>query len=352
VLDKNGLSKIVVVGVTLTIILVAAIGIYWWSTLEQQPSELTKVTYMLGWKHTLENYAGFYTAMYKGWYEDVGIELEMVEGLGCLQAAQVLGAGQVDFAELSGQALLVSVATGMDLKAVSQGYQTNPTTFFTLDPSIKTPKDWEGKRVGIKPEASTYMDYQAVCTNAGVDRSKIEEINTNYAQYVTLASGQIDVSAGTFIQNMIPLLDIGYPNGTKSWYIRTIDYGVNSYGAGTISARSDWLKDPENYDLAKRFIQATQKGFEYAYKHMGESLDIFMHYFPDRNRDYEYRLASVAITQCQNISVIWEHGYGWMQESIWEETEAMMYEVGFITEHLNVTEGSCWTNELLKTPTN
>jgi ABC-type nitrate/sulfonate/bicarbonate transport system substrate-binding protein len=302
---------------------------------------------LLGWKNTLENYAGIYVAMYKGYYADVGIELQLQEGYGTMQSAQVLAAGQVDFAELSGQALIVSVANGMNLKAVSQGYQINPTAFYTLDPTIKTPTDWEGKKVGVSPSASTYAAYIETCAKAGVDRSKVEEISTDYAQWVTLAAGKIDVTAGTYIENSVPIADLGYPNGTKSWCIRATDYGVNSYGSGTISVRADWLNNTANYDLTKRFVQATQKGYEYAFTHIGETLDIFMSYFPDRNRDYEYRLASVAITQCQNVTSMWTHGYGWMQESIWSETEDSLYTANFTQTRVNVKEGSCWTNEFL-----
>jgi hypothetical protein len=240
------------------------------ATPEPTPIQMTEITYLLGWKNTLENYGGIYVAMNKGYYAEAGIELTLQEGFGTMQSAQVLAAGTVDFAELSGQALIVSVAKGMKLKAVSQGYQVNPTAFFTLDPTIKTPKDWEGKKVGVSPSASTYAAYIETCAKAGVDRSKVEEISTDYAQWVTMTTGKIDVTAGTY-----------------------------------------------------------------------------MTYFPDRNRDYEYRLASVAITQCQNVTSMWTHGYGWMQESLWSETESSLYAANFTQTRVDVTEGTCWTNEFL-----
>ncbi|MFA6740435.1 MAG: ABC transporter substrate-binding protein, partial [Arcobacteraceae bacterium] len=41
-------------------------------------NELKKVTLQLEWKHQFE-FAGFYTAIEKGYYKDVGLELEIKE---------------------------------------------------------------------------------------------------------------------------------------------------------------------------------------------------------------------------------------------------------------------------------
>ena len=43
-----------------------------------QTDELKKVTLQLEWKHQFE-FAGFYAAIEKGYYKDVGLELEIKE---------------------------------------------------------------------------------------------------------------------------------------------------------------------------------------------------------------------------------------------------------------------------------
>jgi ABC-type nitrate/sulfonate/bicarbonate transport system substrate-binding protein len=228
---------------------------------------------------------------------------------------------------------------------IAAGFQVNPVAYFTLDPTIKTPKDWEGKRVAVNVGPS-YVEYQVVCETAGVNRSKITEITTDYAQYTTMAAGRVDVTTGTYLADMYAIEKMGYPNGTKSWYIMPSNYGINVH-TSCISVRTDWLKDPKNYDLAQRFITVTQRAFEWSFTHFGEAQDIFLHYNPDVNKIDEYNLGWISITVNCNTTEVWQHGWGWIQQSVIEQNEASFFKYNLTSTRVNVTEGSTWTNALV-----
>ena len=76
-------------------------------------------------------------------------------------------------------------------------------------------------------------------------------------------------------------------NGPKLNCFTEPEYGVpgNADSIGIIT--SDRLI-AQNPDLVKRFVQATQRGYEYAYDHGDEAADILVKEAPEANLDPEF----------------------------------------------------------------
>jgi ABC-type nitrate/sulfonate/bicarbonate transport system substrate-binding protein len=86
--------------------------------------DLERVTLQLKWQHGFQ-FAGYYAAVEKGFYREVGLEVELVEHLGDNSPVQVLLNGKANYA-VSDSGVAVSRALGEPVVALAAIYQHSP----------------------------------------------------------------------------------------------------------------------------------------------------------------------------------------------------------------------------------
>lgn len=94
------------------------------------PGGPTRTTLQLNWKPEPQ-FGGFYAAQLDGEFEKRGLDVTIAPGGAGLPTVQMLGAGTVDFAIVSGDELLIARNNGIDLVALFAVYQTNPQGIMT-----------------------------------------------------------------------------------------------------------------------------------------------------------------------------------------------------------------------------
>lgn len=94
------------------------------------PAGSSKTTLQLNWKPEPQ-FGGFYAAQLEGEFEKRGLDVTIAPGGAGLPTVQMLGAGTVDFAIVSGDELLIARNNGIDLVALFAVYQTNPQGIMT-----------------------------------------------------------------------------------------------------------------------------------------------------------------------------------------------------------------------------
>jgi len=236
-------------------------------------SPLKPVSLTLDWIYQGPN-AGFIVALDKGYYRDAGLDVAMTPGKGSVSTAQLIGskASQIGFAD--GYVLGNAVAKGMALKCVGGVYRRNPCGVMVLsDSDIKTPKDLEGKSIGITAGSAQFQQWPAFCKGAGVDPSKVEVVNVDPAGVAaSLLSNKVPAIAG-FVQGYVPAIEIRGKKEARVFYFA--DYGVTAVSNGII-VHQDLLKsEPE---LVRAFVTPTIKGFLYARKNPDEGAAIVKKY--------------------------------------------------------------------------
>src|SRR5713226_3880533 len=135
-----------------------------------------KVTLRLNWTPTAEH-AYIYLGIDKGFFKEQNIDVEVMPGQGSTIVAQLVGNGSNDFGLCSGDTVLISRSKSVPLKALAVFYHQYPGSVCALkEKHIRTPKDFEGKKIGVLIKSTTFQIYQGMLKNAGVDRSKIAEV--------------------------------------------------------------------------------------------------------------------------------------------------------------------------------
>src|SRR5947199_5559408 len=140
-----------------------------------------QVTVRLDWIYQGPN-AGFMVAQDKGFYEQVGLNVEVGPGKGSGSTAQLVASKATQFGFADGYVLGNGVSKGMDIKAVAGLYRRNPTAVVVLASSdIKTPKDLEGKTVATTAGSTQFQQWPAFVKGCGLDASKIRIVNSDPA---------------------------------------------------------------------------------------------------------------------------------------------------------------------------
>ncbi|NGP18795.1 ABC transporter substrate-binding protein [Devosia aurantiaca] len=218
--------------------------------------DLTPVTLRLAWIAGGVD-APIFVADAKGYFEEAGLDVEIVDGNGSTGTIQAVGNGDFDIG-IAGLGVLAQARqqTGADtMIAVAGLVQKDPTSIISLEGSgITSPKDLEGKRLGT--DAGNLEDgmIRAFAAANDVDFDSIEIVVINGgADRVALLNGDVDFINGW-----------ANPDGDKVAAISPIeppllfaDYGVNILGSSVI-VRKDYLA--ENADVVRGFLAALQKG--------------------------------------------------------------------------------------------
>jgi NitT/TauT family transport system substrate-binding protein len=304
-------------------------------------AELRKVTMRLDWLYQGPN-DGFIIAQEKGFYREVGLDVEVGPGKGSGSTAQLVASKATQFGFSDGYVVGNSVAKGLAIKMVASVYRRNPAAVVVLANSdIKTPKDLEGKTVGIPTGAAQFQQWPAYVKGCGLDVSKIRVVNIDPAgSPPALINGQVQAIAG-YAQGYVPSVEIrGKKEARILWYA---DCGVNAVSNGII-VHDDMLKAEPT--LISDFVAASIKGFLYGRQHPDEAAAIIKKYS---------EATDLAISK-REMELSWQtwvtpntagKPLGWMSDKDWEATVEVLKQYGGVTTPLDPKQ--LYTNEFVPT---
>ena len=232
-------------------------------------AQLRTVTMRLDWLFQGPN-DGFMVAQDKGFYREVGLNVDVGPGKGSGSTAQLVASKATQFGFSDGFVVGLSVSKGMNIRTVAAIYRRNPTAVLVLEDSdIKTPKDLEGKSIGIPTGGTQFQQWPAFVKGCKLDASKIKVANVDPAGAPpALITGQFPAIAG-YAQGQAPSVEIRGNKKTRIFCYA--DCGVTAVSNGIV-VHNDLIKeDPE---MIRAFVAASLKGFLYGRQHPDEMVAI------------------------------------------------------------------------------
>lgn len=294
-------------------------------------NDLVNINLRLKWLHQAQ-FAGNYIAKEKGFYEDNGLDVELLEGGVESPSLPDVISGNSQYGIAGADDIIVAVSKGMPVKAIAVIYKFSPVTYFSLDESIKTPYDWVGKKIGIKEGTGTTYSYISMLNELDIDRSSITEISVGYDLNM-LYDGEVDVWPGFRINEPFTAEKKGY----KVYQVYPEEWGVTMY-ADVLFTTTDRIKN--NPDEVNAFVQATLKGWQYAIENKKESVDIVMYYAATQREDQDFMLE-------KSIPLIHtgDNRLGYMEENLWQNQVNILLENSVIEHEISVED--IFTNEFV-----
>ncbi len=301
---------------------------------DKSEKTLKKVVLRLKWVHQAQ-FAGFYAAVEKGFYEEAGIDVEIRPGGADFPSVQMVASGKEDFGVTGADQILLAREKGVPVVALSTIYRETPFVLFSLKESgIETLEELVGEKVGIKLGGNEELTFRAMVKSAGLEGNQIEEMPVKY-DVSPLLSGQVKAWPGYVINEVLAVEKQGH----KVNVIKPSDYGINFY-ADTVFAKEELIEeDPE---LVRSFVQASMKGWEYALEHPEEAAEFGLKYSEDLTLDHEVNMmkASIPLLQPDNTPL------GKMELEAWEKLQENLLELDFLKEEQDLN--AVFTNEFLQ----
>ncbi len=226
------------------------------------------VSLQLQW-FTQAQFAGYYAAQDQGFYDDMCLEVTIVEGGVEIVPQTQLANGDVDFALAWVPKALASREAGADITNIAQIYQRSGTLQVSFaDAGITTPADFAGKNIGNWGFGNEYELFAAI-GEAGLDPATDVNLVGQQFDMVALLDGSIDAAEAMTYNEYAQVLETVNPD-TGELY-QPEDFSVISYediGVGMLQdaiwADAGRLADDPAYkDQATRFVAASMQGWVY-----------------------------------------------------------------------------------------
>jgi putative hydroxymethylpyrimidine transport system substrate-binding protein len=227
-----------------------------------------KMTLLLDW-FINPDHGPIIVAAENGYFEEVGLEVEIVPPADPSMPPRLVAAGQADLAVSYQPQLHLQIHEGLPLKRVGTLVATPLNCLLVLeDGPIKSPADLKGKKVGFSVAGVEEAVLDAVLGKYGVSTDDIELVNVNFSLSPSLMSGQVDAVIGAYRNFELNQMDIEGRPGT-CFYIE--EEGVPSYDELIYVANPDTM----DADKVARFMAATEKATQYIVNNPVKSWEIF-----------------------------------------------------------------------------
>jgi ABC-type nitrate/sulfonate/bicarbonate transport system substrate-binding protein len=237
---------------------------------------------------------------------------------------RLIGTGQYQAGSVSDAAAPVNyIVQGIPLKVIDLMTQRGARALAVKKGSrITRPKDFEGKKVGIK--TSPWSEYLVMLANDKVDRTKITEVPVGFSS-VELKDGLVDV---------LPVFTGNEPFVLKNQLNTEVDlllpdqFGYPPIGTSTVVNSSYAKSNPAE---VTGFLRATLKGAEYMVAHKAESVQIAVQYAgPGKTREqHEFQYDVTVRDLVSGIAAT--KGIGYVTPAQWQAQLDLLSDLKVIT---------------------
>jgi diguanylate cyclase (GGDEF)-like protein/PAS domain S-box-containing protein len=231
-----------------------------------------KVTLQLKWFHQFQ-FAGYYAAKEKGFYDEVGLDVEIKErDLKFNNIEQVIkGESQYGVAD---SALFLYKITNEPVVIVAPIFQHSANVLISLKNSgIDSPYDLNNKNISIYANSTDSFTILAMLKKLGIKPNFLPERKSD--DYLKLITKQIDLTSAYLSNEPFYFKE-------KDIDINVIDpifYGFDFYGDMLFTNKEEAINHPLRVEKFKR---ATLKGWEYALNHKEEIVQLIYNKYSDK----------------------------------------------------------------------
>ena len=143
-------------------------------------------------------FAPFYVALEKGYYEDAGLSVELNHHAAGADQFGALVAGQEDMLMSAGDEAMQARAQGVEIVYIAEVFRKYPVALIVPEDSdIATIGDLADKKVGIPGEyGANYTGLLALLASADMTKDDIQIESVGFTQAQALLAGQVDAIMG------------------------------------------------------------------------------------------------------------------------------------------------------------
>jgi len=254
------------------------------ATAAPEGTAATKVTLQLKWV-TQAQFAGYYAAAEKGYYENAGLDVSIKVGGPSITPETVVAGKRAEFGLDWLPNLFATREKGSKLVSIAQVFARSGMTELTWrDSGINTIAKMRGKKVGVWCCGNEPELFAALKKN-GIDHansSQVTIVNQPFNMDLFLKR-QVDAAAAMTYNELAQVLETKNSKTGKLYTLADLNvFKMASPSVGTgmlednVFVREDWLKDKTNQDTTVKFLKASFQGWIYCRDHQAECVNIVL----------------------------------------------------------------------------
>lgn len=301
-----------------------------------ETTDPNKISFVLDWTPNT-NHTGVYVALAKGYYEEEGLQVEIIQppedG-----ADSAVGSGQAQFGVSFQENLGTALASEQPLPitAVAAIIDHNTSGIISLvEKNIQTFKDLEGKKYATwgLPVEQAILKYAV--EESGGDFSKVELVPHSGADAISLLNSGVDA---VWVFEAWDNVKADLENVNYNYIPFVEASSVLDYYTPIIIGNDEFIKN--HNEQAEAFMRATEKGYNFAINNPEEAAKILLEAVPELDAD--------LVNESQATLALYykaeKDNWGTIDEQRWETFYDFMYGNNLIDKELG-TKG--FTNDLL-----
>ncbi len=232
--------------------------------------QIRQVSLQLQWV-TQCQFAGYFLALEKGWYQDANIDLTIHPGGPDIVPIDLVASGARDFGTTLLADLALSIQKGKPAIGIAQIQQDNGLRMLAkVSSGIQGPRDFIGKKIGVWL-GGWEVQFNALLALEGIKPDQVNVISQGFSMGPFI-EGRLDVASAMIYNEYNMVLS----RGIKAEQLVVIDFGDYGLGfPGDVLFTSNTMvnADPE---LCQKMVTISLKGWQYALDHQDEAVAVVL----------------------------------------------------------------------------
>ncbi|NJC96984.1 MAG: hypothetical protein C3F07_11600 [Anaerolineales bacterium] len=299
-----------------------------------EAGNLTHIRLPVGYIPNIQ-FAPLYVAVEKGYFREAGLDVEFDYKFET-DGVALVGAGELPFAVVSGEQVLLARAQGLPVTYVAAWYQQYPVSVVAKsEVGVIVPQDLKGRKIGLPGLfGANYIGLRALLSAGRLTEDDVTLDAIGFNQVELMAAGQQDIVVGYTANEPIQLRSLGIPVTE----IRVADYA--RLAANGILTNEKVIA--ENPGLVRAFVGAFLKGLRSAIDDPDEAFRLSEAYIPnfaDLDANVQKQVLATSIEQWKGDRL------GYSDPQAWENMQDVLLDMGLITNKMDLSKA--FTNEFL-----
>jgi NitT/TauT family transport system substrate-binding protein len=280
-------------------------------------------------------FAPFYVAVEKGYFEEAGIEIEFDYKFET-DGVALVGAGELPFAVVSGEQVLLARAQGLPVTYVAAWYQQFPVSVIAKsEADVIVPQDLNGKNIGLPGLfGANYIGLRAILNAGELTEEDVTLDAIGFNQVELVVAGQQEIIVGYAANEPLQLR----AQGIAVTEIRVSDYA--QLAANGLLA-SEKVID-ENPVLVNAFVEAFLKGLADTIADPDQAFELSKPHIPnfaELDQAVQKQVLETSIEQWKTDRL------GYSDPQAWANMQDVLLDMGLLTEELDLSKA--FTNEFI-----
>jgi ABC-type nitrate/sulfonate/bicarbonate transport system substrate-binding protein len=247
-------------------------------------SDLVQVKFVPDWNNSWVGWIPWVGALEKGWFEEAGIDLQVVLPPTGSDPPKFIGTGTVDLGYTIGADLLFAASQGLDFKVISGLSDQIPQGIGCWADEVTVPQDLYGKTVAVYDFPSSGLFWGFFVDFHDLDLDQITVVSEGQNTTPLIVSGAVDCIDAAASGELVQMQQEAGREAT--YFIYDNSNGIPKLQNSLLAVYPPFAE--ANPEVVEAFIATWFRAVDHMFESQAntdEFIDIFVAAYPENNRE-------------------------------------------------------------------